>query len=354
MSVIVVLGITLLCIKTYQKRRYLSVIFFFFFASLLPVLGIIQVGNITHADRWTYLSTLSLFIGIGGGLIWVFEKIEKKNRVWALIPLVAVCIGLSNLSRQQINVWNNDLMFWETVKRFGQDKIPGAYHNIGRIQEKINDRKKATEMYKKALEIQSTFTPSLISLGGVYSEMREYSKAKEYYNKAITHSPKNYRPNFNLALIFIKEENLNAARLNLKQAYKKLKAKNIPYLRDEVKILKLLSGLNVQAKNYQDAVDGYLRLIELNPNNSNSYYMIGQVLLADNQLQKGVGFISKAIEINPNDPKYYFLLGEVYESAAQLEVALQYYKKSEILLPDDKEVKSKIVSITKKIQDATK
>lgn len=347
LSIAVIFLLVIHCILNYRKRPFILISFLFFLFSLLPVLGIIQVGNITHADRWTYLSTIGFFIVLGGVLIWCLEKVNKNRRLYISIPIIILLLVMSTLTRNQIDVWYDDMSFWKTVQKLGRDKIPGAYHNIGRLYEKRGNLNNAKEMYEKAITIQSNFSPSLISLGGISTQENNVDDAKKYYNAAILSSPNDYKPQFNLALIFYKEGRINTAVKNLSLSYKKLKEKNIPYIKDEMRILKLWSYLTLQQKNYKQSLFTLHEMIRLNPSDDNSYYIIGQIFLADNRADDGINYIKKAIEINPNNARYYFTLGEVYESLKQYKEALSYYETARLLNPGNKEAELKINNILK-------
>ena len=91
LSVIFVLTITASCLWSLtQGKHLLFIAWSYYVITLLPVLGIIQVGGQSAADRYTYLPSLGIFILMGVGISWVFENLAKLKRRIAIAGLVLI------------------------------------------------------------------------------------------------------------------------------------------------------------------------------------------------------------------------------------------------------------------------
>jgi len=150
-ATVVVVAITLACLMTARKQRLWLVVWFYFGVTLLPVLGFVQVGGQSMADRYAYLPSIGPFIIIGLGATRGLTRLSagKANAVLrraALALLIPVFVYLSYLTVTQTGRWKDDLTLWTYVIDKESTRVLIAYYNrgaayvrAGRIPEAIED-----------------------------------------------------------------------------------------------------------------------------------------------------------------------------------------------------------------------
>ena len=143
LSAAVLISITAFVIKQ-RARRYLPVGWFWFLGTLVPVLGLVQVGEYAMADRYAYVPLLGIFIMIAWGLADLAEA-KHVRPVWCVIPAVCVLAALSVVTVHQIGYWESDYDLYTHTLDLAES--PFAHNAVGMALMNAN-----SEMTKRDLE----------------------------------------------------------------------------------------------------------------------------------------------------------------------------------------------------------
>jgi len=106
LSAAVLIAITAFVIL-FRRKRYLPVGWFWFLGTLVPVLGLVQVGGYAMADRYAYLSLIGIFIMIAWGLADL-AQVRHVQPVWCVVPALCVLAALAGATVHQIGYWDSD------------------------------------------------------------------------------------------------------------------------------------------------------------------------------------------------------------------------------------------------------
>lgn len=191
LSGIVLFFITLFCLWMAKRRQYLFLIIWLcYLVTLLPVLGIIQVGGQGAADRYAYLPSIGPFLLTGTGIMWIWYKTSMKNKKYfagymKVILLSSLFLTLSYLTITQIKVWRNSETLWKYVINVSPTPVPVAYNNLGIYYARREEYAKAVPQYNKAISVKPDYAEAHNNLGIVYARQSIYSKAIPEYIKAI-------------------------------------------------------------------------------------------------------------------------------------------------------------------------
>jgi lipopolysaccharide biosynthesis regulator YciM len=110
LSALVLISITTLVV-TFRRKRYLAVGWFWFLGTLIPVIGLVQVGEYAMADRYAYIPLIGIFVIVAWSLSdWAETK--KIPAVWQVIPAVCVLMALSTVTYRQMSYWQSDYDLW--------------------------------------------------------------------------------------------------------------------------------------------------------------------------------------------------------------------------------------------------
>jgi len=187
-------GLLLLLVITWlvfeqRQRRYLLVGWLWFLGTLVPMIGLVQVGRQAMADRYAYLPLLGIFIMLCWG---VGEWAEQKHLPAMLLPAVSVVIvaALTLVARHQIDYWADNVTLWThtievTAPNYvAQDDLAGALMDRKRMEDAIGH-------YREAMAIHPVDPISTFNLGFYQQAHGNLEQAIEYYKKAtiLTTSP---------------------------------------------------------------------------------------------------------------------------------------------------------------------
>jgi energy-converting hydrogenase Eha subunit A len=201
-TLFLVLGITAACAVLARKRKFCLSVWGFYVVTLIPVLGIIQVGNQPMADRYAYLPSLGPFLLAGVGAAWISEKsLREKQRGFFLrgfsvaMALMLVCC-LSILTVRQTAIWKDSLSLWTYVIEKGPGKIPLAYNNRGMVFFKAGVFDKAIADFDQAIGMDPEYAKAYYNRGSTYDKMGELDKAIVDYRKTISLDPYYYEAHY--------------------------------------------------------------------------------------------------------------------------------------------------------------
>jgi len=190
-SVVLVLGITMVCIVVIKRHELLLSVWGYYVVTLMPVLGIVQIGNQFMADRYAYLPGLGPFFLMGLATAWLFEKVNALQR-WSR-PATLVCaaaaigvlVSLSYLTVKQIGVWQNSIDLWTYVIKKEPVRAPLAYYNRGVYYAKKGQVDRALNDFKKTIILDPSDYQAYYNLGVLYGSTGLFDMAIECFSTAI-------------------------------------------------------------------------------------------------------------------------------------------------------------------------
>jgi tetratricopeptide (TPR) repeat protein len=139
-AALVLLAITIIAIVT-RQHRYVVVGWFWFLGTLVPMIGLVQVGAAAMADRYAYLPFLGLFIAVCWGVSDWALKYDRSDR-WLAATSAIVLLALSAITYRQLGYWRDNVTLWShtiavtpNYNFVAQDNLGGALVSLGRIDE---------------------------------------------------------------------------------------------------------------------------------------------------------------------------------------------------------------------------
>lgn len=192
------LGITAAAILVRRRAPVVPAAWAFYVVTLVPVLGIVQVGSQAAADRYMYLPMLGPLAILAAGAARAWRRGPRAQRV-ALAALVLVSGTLAALTVRQIGVWRDSVALWTRVA----DHYPGcatAFYQLGDAWRKKGDPARAGQAWERTVEIAPGHSPGLNSLGNLAFVSGSLERARDWYRRAVNADGRNVEARFNLAL----------------------------------------------------------------------------------------------------------------------------------------------------------
>jgi Tfp pilus assembly protein PilF len=289
-SAIVLITVTILVLK-FRARRYLLVGWLWFLGTLVPVIGIVQVGDAAMADRYAYIPLIGIFVMISFG---VADWAEAKHfGGWAFAVGVIVLIALSYATHRQIDYWQSNETLWShaldvTRNNFiAEDNLAGALILEGKEED-------AHAHFETAERINSRDPMSHSNLGAYDQTHHQFRDAIEQYRTVIALTS-------DRGLLAQTYANLGAAQRTLgedQEAHQSFE-----------QALRLNPGqfnawlgeglLARQAGNYGEAISDFSRSIELQPT-AQAYVELGRTQLKMGHAPEALEAYQQALKINPD------------------------------------------------------
>lgn len=194
LSIAVVLGFTFVCLK-FAKQNVLSAAWGYYVVTLIPVIGIIQVGGQAMADRYTYLPGLGPFFLLGSAAAWVSMKPDAVNnrdvfrKVVLVVPALLLFIALTVLTVNQIGIWKDSFTLWDHVIQKTSPELPYAYDNRGSAFVAIGQYDKAIEDFDRSLVLDPKNAKAYYNRGVAYLSTGSFDKAIASFNRALEIKP---------------------------------------------------------------------------------------------------------------------------------------------------------------------
>lgn len=279
---VIFLAVTVLFVKLAKNHKYLLTGWFWYLGTLVPVIGLVQVGAQSHADRYTYISLTGLFIIIAWGGSELLRSYPHRKQLLS-VAAAAILLALALRTSHQIRYWKDSITLFEhnvavTQRSARPHAILGlAYSAKGRLQQ-------AAEHYRKALEIEPNFALAITNLGCVYTDTGNPQRAIELHKKAIELTPK-----------------LAMAHYNLATAYGKL-------------------------NRHTDAMAAYKKALELNPDIVEAHYGLAIAYANLGLSAQAEDEFKKTLKLNPEYVQAHYSLALLYSGTGQKDLALQHYE----------------------------
>jgi protein O-mannosyl-transferase len=188
--------ITLGVLLNIRKLPYLAVGWMWYLGTLVPVIGLVQIGNQSMADRYTYIPAIGIFIIIVWGGAHLFSGWRCRKWIPATVSIALLSI-LMTTTWMQIQYWNNGItLFQHTINVTKQNCF--AHYALGFELFKRNRHDEAIRQLAKALQLNGSFTPALDVLGSIRFYKGEIDEAIKIYEIISDIEPDNKQAHLTL------------------------------------------------------------------------------------------------------------------------------------------------------------
>jgi tetratricopeptide (TPR) repeat protein len=182
--------LSIICLWRWRAQPYLLAGWFWFVIMLVPVIGLVQVGMQSMADRYTYLPSIGLFIAVAWGMaeIAVRSKLWRTGMAWGGIILVSACLLDT---RHQLRFWQNNITLFTHVVEVTRENNFVGYFFLGNSYGEAGDLDGAAKSFESALEVAPRFKEARGKLGYVLLFQKKYEAAASQFSEIIRLHPTN-------------------------------------------------------------------------------------------------------------------------------------------------------------------
>lgn len=204
LSALILYGVSVWVWRERSRRSYLITGWCWFLGMMVPVIGLIQVGEQSMADRYAYLPLIGIFIMVVWGLSDLLEHAGSGLRHSAVITAALALALLSTLAWRQVRFWQTNLELWShasavTENNWAAEDVIGSLLLADAMNAGVHYSSEAQIHFQKALEINPKDTEALSNIGG---DLEAHGKPQDALEK------------FRLALQYAQEDGLKSKLLS--------------------------------------------------------------------------------------------------------------------------------------------
>ena len=335
-----------------RKRPCLMVGWFWYLGMLVPVIGLVQVGTQAHADRYTYLPQIGLYVMV----VWLVADLcaTWRYRRVVLGGLMATAIAALMLcSRIQTTCWRDSELLWtHTLACTSNNAV--AHNGLGDAYFRSGQMDEAIEQYQSALKVRPQYVLAIYNLGDVLLRLGRVDEAIEQYQKALALQPNYAEACNNLGNALAQKGRMDEAIVQFKRALEIRPAYAEGYSNlgnalvqegrvDEAiacyqKALKIKPGpaqvyINLgsallQKERMDEAMEQFQQAINLQPDSAQAHFNLSQIFLLKGQGNEAMTHLQEALKIRPDYAKAHDSLGVALMQKGQVDEALEHFKKA--------------------------
>jgi tetratricopeptide (TPR) repeat protein len=337
-------AVTALVLRAVAPRPYLAVGWLWYLGTLLPVIGLVQVGDQSRADRYTYVPMIGISIMLAWGIAELFER-----RGWGKTALaalgVAVCSAWAVVAWINLEYWQNSIsLFQHAVEvtdgnyiaysnlgaALRQDGRPAeavaefqnavrirpqeaeAQDNLGEALLTLGRTGEAIPPIMEAIRLKPGFAKAHVDLGSALIEIGRADEAAAQYSLALQLQPDSPEAHYGLGGVLVEQGRMEEALPHLQAA--------IPHLVEKVRAnpddvdghynLGRLFGIMGRT---DEAIAQFSETVRLRPEDAEAHYNLGIAFTEKQRLKEAVDQFSAAVQLRPDYVKAHFQRGKALE-----------------------------------------
>jgi tetratricopeptide (TPR) repeat protein len=349
--------ISILAVRTIRQWPWFMVGWLWYLGTLVPVIGLLQVGAQAMADRYTYVPLIGLFIITA----WGFPELtagwrhKKKLLAWAGAFLL---ITLMASSWFQVRHWKNSIALFEHALHvtknnyFAHDGMglflasqgkndeaihqysealrirpdfAEAHNHLGNVLKTKGITAEAIDHYKEALRIKPEYADAYCNLGHILAGQGKIADAVKQYTAALKLRPEYPKGHYHLASALMSQGKIDEAIAHYVKALNKRPT--------DAKIFNQLGIALVKKGKINEAGILFSKAVQIEPHFAKAHYNLGHALLSQGRLNQAVFHYASVLQIEPENAGAHFALGTVYLRQGKLDEAIVHNREALRLRP---------------------
>ena len=319
--------LSLLAVRTAYRYPYVLVGWLWYLGTLVPAIGLVQVGEQALADRYTYVPLIGLFIIIAWGGPDLIRRWRYGPPVLATSTVI-VLLAMFTSTWLQVGHWKNSIDLFEHTIRVTANNYP-AHNNLGVALEQQERLQGAIAHYEEALRLKPNYVEAHNNMGHVLGLQGEFQEAIAHYEEALRINPEHARTHFNLGVAAERQGKFQQALAHYEDALR--------FKPDYVEAHNNMGILRATQGKFQEAIDHYLHALRINPEHARTHYNLGVAAEQQGKLQEAVAYYEQALRIKPDFVEVHNNLGNVLGQQGKFEGAISHFSRALELKPNSAE-----------------
>ena len=332
LCVLLLAAISLVVIRFGGRHKYLPVGWLWFLGTLVPVIGVVQVGSQAMADRYSYIPYIGLFVMVAWGLPELFSKLAYRKIVLGMsMAIVLTILGICTI--HQVSYWKNGETVFKHALEVTQnncaahDCLGNIYLRQGKVALAIQECSKALEIeptwayghgnlgvalakdgryiealeqFRQAVELRPDLASARYNLGKALGTQGRFDEALEQFHAAIRLEPDWPAPMNDFAFLVVTHPELKSRDVN--EAIRLASRVCVLTNYKDAAFLSTLAVAYSSANRFSEAAQTLETALNLDPNSAALHNGLGDVLLSQGKFKEAIGQMKRSLEIEPNNP----------------------------------------------------
>jgi len=376
-ALIVLVSVTVLFVWVFRKKRYLTVGWLWYFGTLVPVIGLVQVGLWpAFADRWAYVPLIGIFVIVAWAVPdvlagWRVRKVALAASAAIVLLVLAVCTHFqlrywrssTALFQHAIDVTDDSYQahfsmikpllkegkFAQAIE-YGQKSLElnpnyaSAHNSLGAVLLESGRLDEAFIHLQKALQLKPHFPAAHVNLGALFVKQDKLDQAVEHFSEALRLQPDLLSAHVNIASVFTRQDKLDQAVKHYSEALQI--NPELPYIHNNLGLVLARQQKLIQATHH------YTRALRIKPDFADAHNNLAYVLVQQQIFDQAAHHYSQALKITPDSAAAHNDLGVVLVRQGKLDQAVMHFNQALRLNPDANDVRKNLNAVLNVIRQS--
>lgn len=319
-AAVLLIVITVICCKYYKKYPYLAVGWFWYLGTLVPVIGLVQVGSQAMADRYAYIP----FIGIFIALSWALTEITRNRLAQKIASFLVVImiVGLSVTTYSQVAYWKNSFSLFERALHVTKGNFI-AHVGIGNELIKQSRINEAIDHFYASININPKNPANymgLVSLGNALSLQNKKTEAITAFKQALSINWQCDDAYHRLGFVFFETGRVDEAVVEYQKA--------IALNNDYPVYHGSLGNAYIKQGKTEEAVKEFKEVLRIQPDNASAHNNLGMLYMQQEEEDEALKHFQETVRLQPLFANAHYRLSIILKHKGLNEKADYHYNEA--------------------------
>ncbi len=330
-SALVLAGLSVLAVRWVRKAPYFSFGWLWYLGMLVPVIGIVQVGQQAIADRYSYLPLIGLFVTV----VWAAAQLPvhwPRTRCLLGAGAAAVIAACAVLTWQQTGHWRNSESLFRHALAATRDNAV-AHNNLGVSFLEAGNLEVAEGHFAEAVRLKPNYSEGLANLGLRREKQGRVEEARDLFERSLKARP-TAPAHYNLANLLTGQGQLDEAEAHYRAALQ---------LNPEfAEAWYNLGVLEAKRGRPAAAAQDYVAALRIKPDHADAHLTLGALLAGEGKFDEAIVQFQAAVQAAPKKADAHFNLAAALNAKGDYAGAATHFAEACRLHPEDIEAREKL------------
>ena len=324
---VALVAVTYAAIRAARSRPYVTVGWLWYLVTLVPVIGLVQVGRQAMADRYTYVPLIGLFIIVAWGIPDLLARVLRSARIRNAALGTAACMVIAACA---VTTWCN-LAYWKGPVEVFEHALQstrghyGVHYLLADAYFDTGKQDQAIRHLEQAIKANPRFAPAYVSLGRIRLGQGKPDRAVALYEEALRIDPRSSSAHNNLGYVLLQRGRIDQAIEHFQQA-----VENDPR---PAQAQYHLGVAYQRLGNLPEAMKHYKSAVRIDPDMANAHFSLATALTRQGLLDDATSELEEALRLEPDMPEAHFYMGYVLSLSNEPERAISHLRTAIRLKP---------------------
>ena len=300
---LVLLVLSALAWRNRRRHPYVAVGWCWYLGTLVPMLGLVQVGSHARADRFTYVPLIGIFIALAWSVA-AFARVTPRRRTLTVAASLAVVVGCAIVARAQLETWRTSETLWQQA-RLATGANFRAEAGLAEVARRRGDLDGAIAHYQEAVRLAPDAAEFQVNLGLLLVDRHRFAEAATAFQRAIALRPADAESHNNLGAMLARQGR------------------------------------------FVDAASTFRRALVLAPSYGLARRNLGLALAAGGDIDGGIREVLDALKLSPKEAQWHYEVGVMFAGVGQTASATGHLREALRLAPQHVAARDALANLAK-------